>query len=353
MPILRDPFGRVAGREIDLYTLTNASGLQARIATYGGTLVSLAVPDATGAPADILLGFDSLDGYVHHQSYFGSLIGRFANRIANSTFCLDGRRHKLPPNDGPHHLHGGPDGFHRAIWEARAQETCRGPAVTLSYASADGEAGYPGTLNVQVRYTVASNALRIDYAATADAPTVINLTNHAYFNLAGRGTVRDHLLRIRASRFLPVDPARIPRGQMENVSGTAFDFLVPVRIGDRISLEDEQLHVSGGFDHCWVLEPPLSLENAAAELYDPRSGRVMEVFTTQPGLQFYSGNFLEGGVLGKGGVPNMKHGAVCLEAQHFPDSPNQVGFPTTRLGPEERYEHTTVYSFSARVGCNP
>jgi aldose 1-epimerase len=349
MSIRRDPFGSAGGQEIDLYTLRSAGGLEARIATYGATLVSLAVPDAQGAASDILLGFDTLEGYVQDPSYFGGTIGRFANRIADGTFCLDGRRHDLPRNDGRHHLHGGSRGFHKVVWEARAEETSGGPAVTLSYTSPAGEAGYPGTLRVQVGYTLAGNALRIDYTATTDAPTVVNLTNHAYFNLAGQGTVCDHVLRIGASRFLPVSDARIPLGEMKSVSGTAFDFRDPVRIGDRLLLDDAQLRISGGYDHCWILDPPLSLETEAAELYEPLSGRVMKVFTTQPGLQFYSGNFLDGSVQGKGGIRYPRHGAVCLETQHFPDSPNQPAFPTTRLDPDGRYEQTTVYRFATRA----
>jgi aldose 1-epimerase len=346
MSICRCPFGTVAGREVDLYTLRNASGLEARIATYGGTLVSLCVPDRTGASADVLLGFDTLEGYVHDHSYCGSLVGRFANRVANARFCLDGRRHTLPANDGRHHLHGGPAGFHRAIWRGRAAETCRGPTLTLSHTSPDGEAGYPGTLRVEVCYSLAGRALGIHYTATTDAPTVVNLTNHAYFNLAGQGSLGDHILQIHGARFLPIDETRIPLGVAEDVRGTAFDFLAPVRIDDRIALDHEQLRVNGGYDHCWVLDTPASLKTAAAALYDPSTGRVMEVFTTQPGLQFYSGNFLGPHIVGKRGVPYLKHGAVCLETEHFPDSPNQPGFPTTKLDPGEQYEHTTIYSFS-------
>ena len=243
-----------------------------------------------------------------------------------------------------------PNGFHTVIWDARPEETRSGARLTLSYTSRDGDAGYPGEVHVQVRYTLSESALRLDYTASAQEPTVVNLTNHAYFNLAGRGTIFDHVLRIRAARFLPVDEARIPRGEMADVRGTAFDFVEPAVIRERMSLDHEQFRIGRGYDHCWVLDEPHTLTAAAAELHEQKSGRTMRVFTTQPALQFYSGNFLDGTVVGKGGVRYPQYAGLCLETQHFPDSPNQPSFPTTRLASGEKYQHTTIYDFSTRPG---
>jgi aldose 1-epimerase len=350
MGITREIFGATAdGRPVELFTLEIAGGLEARIAAFGATLVSLRVPDRLGAFADVLLGFNTLDPYLGEHPYFGSAIGRYANRIANAAFELDGTVYRLPANDGGHHLHGGPRGFHAVLWEAEPDESSAGPALTLKRTSANGEQGYPGNLSVEMRYTLThENALRLDYSATTDATTVVNLTNHAYFNLAGAGTVLDHALRIEAERFLPVDATLVPRGEALPVRGTPFDFAAPAGIGDRMAHDHEQFTRGRGYDHCWVLDTAGSLDRPAAELYDPDSGRVMTIYTTQPGLQFYSGNFLDGSVTGKRGARYEKYAGLCLETQHFPDSPNQPAFPSTVLRPGEVYCETTVYRFSVR-----
>jgi aldose 1-epimerase len=334
-------------RSVELYLLSSSNGFEARIATYGGTLVSLRVPDRAGVCGDVVLGFDSLAPYLGDHPYFGSLIGRHANRIARGRFTLDGRSYTLPVNDGTNHLHGGPRGFHKVLWHVE-QTTSHPAQLTLSYLSGDGEEGYPGNLHVEVRYTLTdASELRLDYRAHTDAPTIVNLTNHTYFNLAGTGTILDHSLQVRASRYLPLDATRIPVGAASPVDGTAFDFTSPQPIGLRIDHPNEQLRLGPGYDHTWVLDKHPGELTCAAELYDPLSGRVMAIHTTQPGLQVYSGNFLDGTISGKGGHRYQKHAGVCLETQHFPDSPNQPAFPSTRLAPGEVFEHTTVYRFGA------
>lgn len=350
MGIRRDVFGNTtSGETVELYSLENARGATAQIATYGATLVSLRVPDCSGTLGDVVLGFDTLDPYLGEHPYFGSAIGRYANRIANAMFELDGTAYRLPANDGAHHLHGGPRGFHVVLWEAEASESSGAPAVLLRRTSASGEQGYPGNLSVEMRYTLThDNALRLDYSATTDAPTVVNLTNHAYFNLAGAETVLDHVLTIHGAHFLPVDGTLVPCGEALPVRGTAFDFTAAARIGERMAQDHEQFVPARGYDHCWVLDTAGSLEKAAAELYDPQSGRVMTIHTTQLGLQFYSGNFLDGTVTGKGGLRYAKYGGLCLETQHFPDSPNRPAFPSTVLRPGEVYRQTTVYRFGTR-----
>jgi aldose 1-epimerase len=339
----------VDGRPVELYILETVQGFEARIATYGATLVSLRVPDRSGALSDVVLGFDTLYPYLGEHPYFGSVIGRYANRIANAAFELDSTVYRLPANDGTHHLHGGPQGFHAALWEAEADECFSGPALTLRRTSVSGEQGYPGNLSVEIRYTLTNeNALQLDYSATTDAPTVVNLTNHAYFNLTGGGTVLDHVLRIQGARFLPVDQTLLPRGEALPVRATAFDFTTPARIGQRMAQDHEQFTRGRGYDHCWVLDTAGSLQKTAAELYDPQSGRVMTICTTQPALQFYSGNFLDGSVTGKGGARYVKYAGLCLETQHFPDSPSRPAFPSTVLRPGDVYRHTTVYRFTTR-----
>ena len=338
-------FGATAdGRSVEIYTLTNANGLEARIATYGGTLQTLRVPDRHGRFADVVLGFDSLEPYLTDHPYFGSLIGRFGNRIAAGAFSLDGKAYRLPVNDGPNHLHGGPRGFHTVLWSVESHGSNR---VALAYRSADGEQGYPGNLDVRVSYTLGDDdALILDYAAATDAPTVLNLTNHAYFNLAGSGTILDHVLTLAASRYLPVDETRIPTGELREVAGGAFDFTRGKRFGAEISANDEQLDRGPGYDHCWVLDRPAAGEAFAAEVYEPITGRRMTVHTTQPGVQIYSGNFLNGTIVGKGGVRYQRHAGFCLETQHFPDSPNRPSFPSTVLRPGESYRHTTRSAFA-------
>ncbi len=348
-----EPWGETPkGELVQLYTLTNAKGVEARIATYGGVVVSLKVPDKAGALGDVVLGFDSLDGYLGEHPYFGSLIGRYGNRIAGGRFAIDGREYTLAANNGPNALHGGIEGFNRQVWTAKPILTGDGPGLVLQYVSADGEEGYPGTLAVTVRYTLTdANELRIDYRATTDKPTVANLTNHSYFNLkdAGKTDALAHRMQIMADHFTPVDPTLIPTGSSRPVMGTPFDFREPTAIGAKIDQSDEQLANGGGYDHNYVLSRRTADElELAARIHEPTTGRLMEVLTTEPGVQFYTGNFLDGSVSGKGGTRYNKRAAFCLETQHYPDSPNQKAFPSTVLRPGEVYESTTLYRFSVR-----
>ncbi len=335
-----------AGEQVDLYTLTNAKGAEARISTYGGVLVSLKMPDRTGAMGDIVLGFDNFNGYLLPPPYFGALIGRYGNRIANAQFTLDGVTYKLAKNDGNNSLHGGLRGFDKRLWTAKNADA---HSVELNYLSKDGEEGYPGNLNSTVKYTLTdNNEVRIDYSAATDKDTVLNLTNHSYFNLAGQGEgdILGHQVTVNADTFNPVDKGLIPTGEMRKVEGTPFDFRRPHPIGERISANDEQLVLGKGYDHNWVLNRSGTGLELAAKVTDPKSGRVMEVLTTQPGLQFYTGNFLDGTIKGKGGMVYGYRTAFCMETQHFPDSPNHPAFPTTELKPGERYQTQTVYRFS-------
>jgi aldose 1-epimerase len=345
--VTRQPFGKMPdGTSVELFTLTDGP-YEARITNYGGVLVSLKVPDRNGKSADVVLGFDDLNGYVANfnspsVAFFGAIIGRYANRIAHGSFTLDGKKYSLPLNNGENTLHGGPHGFNNVVWKAKPIPN----GVELTYLSKGGEAGYPGNLSAVVRYTLMKGKLRIEYSATTDKDTVVNLTNHSYFNLAGQGDVLNHQLTLHASRFTPVDAGLIPTGELKSVEGTPFDFRKATAIGARINADDEQLHRGRGYDHNWVLDSGGGKLTEAAELYDPSSGRVLKVFTDQPGIQFYSGNFLDGSIKGKGGRPYELHAALCLETQHFPDSPNHPDFPTTELKPTERYHTVTVYSFS-------
>lgn len=347
--IEKSPFGALPdGTPVDLYRLTGAGGLRAAIASYGGAVVSLEVPDRTGARADVVLGFDGLDGYLGKGNpYFGCIVGRYGNRIGGGRFTLEGRAHALARNDGQNHLHGGIRSFDKVVWAARPLFTAAGPALELRYLSRDGEEGYPGSLSVAVTYTLGADALQIDYAATTDRPTHCNLTNHAYFNLDGEGsgTVLDHQLQVEASRFTAVGPGLIPTGEIRSVEDTPLDFRTPTRIGDRIDADDPQLRLAGGYDHNWVLDRAGAPPWRCARVVAPRSGRVMEVLTTEPGVQFYSGNFLDGTLRGKGGRPYPRRAGLCLETQHFPDSPNQPAFPTTVLRPGEKYATSTIYRF--------
>lgn len=347
MGISRHVFGAAGdGTPIDLYTLTNAHGLEARIMTYGGTLVSLRVPDRAGVLADITLGFDTLAPYLADHPFFGGVIGRYANRIAGGVFELHGRTYTLARNNGPNHLHGGPSGFHRVIWQASARPSDAAPGIALTYLSRDGEEGYPGNLAASVVYTLTEqNALQIEYAATTDRPTIVNLTNHTYFNLAGAGDILDHQVQIAAERFLPVDDTQIPTGELRPVGGTPMDFTKLTAIGARIGADDPQLH-SGGYDHTWALDMGGGDLGFAARVVEPAGGRVLEVYTTQPGLQLYSGNFLDGSIRGKRGQVYDKHAGLCLETQHFPDSPNRTEFPSVVLEPGQTYRQTTVFRFS-------
>ncbi|MFZ3339997.1 MAG: aldose epimerase family protein [Terriglobales bacterium] len=342
-------FGKMPdGTPVEIYTLSDGA-FEARIATYGGVVVSLKTPDRHGKSADVVLGFDDLEGYVANfngpaDAYFGALIGRYANRIAHGTFTLDGHKYSLPLNNGANTLHGGPHGFNNVVWKAKPIAN----GVELSYLSKDGEAGYPGNLTVTVRYTLAKGDLRIEYSATTDKDTVVNLTNHSYFNLAGQGDILNHQLALHASRFTPVDAGLIPTGELKAVESTPFDFRKATAVGSRINDDDAQLHLGHGYDHNWVLDSGGGKLAEAAELYDPGSGRLLKVLTDQPGIQFYSGNFLDGSIKGKGGKAYVLHAALCLETQHFPDSPNHPDFPSTELKPGQRYHTVTVYSFSTR-----
>ena len=348
--IERRTFGKMAdGKLIDLYTLTNHQGMRVAITNYGGIVVSIVVPDRNGKPGDVVLGFENLDGYLAKEPYFGALIGRYGNRIGNARFMLNGVVHKLPANDGPNSLHGGLQGFDKRVWTAHE---IRGehPALELTYLSKDGEEGYPGNLSAKVVYTLTDdNALRIDYTATTDKDTVLNLTNHSYFNLAGEGhgDVLKHQIMINAGRFTPIDGTLIPTGELRKVDGTPFDFRQPVSIGARIDADDEQIKYGKGYDHNFVLNRSGAGLSLAARVTDPESGRVLEVLTTQPGLQFYTANFLDGSIHGKGGKPYGRRSAFCLETQHFPDSPNKPSFPSTELKPGQTYHQITVFKFSA------
>lgn len=333
------------GTPVELYTLSNTNGMSADIITYGGAVTRLTVPDRNGKFGDVVLGMDSLDGYRTQANYFGALIGRYGNRIGNATFELEGKTYHLPKNDGENTLHGGPQGFDKRVWKAHSEKG----ALQLTYVSADGEEGFPGTLKATVVYTITdANELKIDYTATTNKATVVNLTNHSYFNLAGSGTILKHEVTILADRFTPIDAGLIPTGELLPVKDTPFDFTRPTAIGAHIEDQNQQLALGHGYDHNFVLNSHGGSLAKAAEVYDPESGRVMEVWTDQPGLQFYTGNFLDGKTVGKGGVAYPFRAAFCMETQHFPDSPNKPEFPSTELRPGQTYHTTTVYKFSAR-----
>lgn len=349
--LTRRPFGTLPdGQKVTAFTLTNARGLSARILDYGGIIAALRVPDARGHCDDIVLGYDSLDGYARDTNYFGALIGRYGNRIARGQFALDGHEYQLATNNGPNHLHGGLQGFNRKMWRAHPLLTREGVALELRLLSPDGDQGYPGALDVRVIYTLSdANQLRLEYRATCDAPTVLNLTNHSYFNLAGAGNglITGHTLRLYANRFTPIDATAIPLGDARPVAGTPFDFRTPHAIGARINAPDEQLRNGQGYDHNFVLDGRAGRLRLAARAESATSGRVMRVYTTQPGVQFYSGNFLNGET-GKGGRPYERRSGFCLETQHFPDSPHHPQFPSTVLRPGQIYRQETIYEFSSR-----
>lgn len=344
--VKKQSFGKLPdGAAVDLYTLSNGKGMEARIMTYGATVVSLTAPDKAGKYADVVFGMDNLEGYLKGVPYFGAAIGRYGNRIGHAQFTLEGKTHHTPKNDGDNTLHGGVKGFDKHVWTAREA----GDSVEFTYVSKDGEEGFPGTLTSKVVYTVtANNELRIEYTATTDKPTVLNLTNHSYFNLAGQGEgdILQHQVTIHADRFTPVDQGLIPTGELKAVKGTPFDFTTAHAIGARIGQNDPQLQFGKGYDHNWVLNG--SGMKTAAEVYEPKTGRVMQVLTDQPALQFYTGNFLDGTIHGKGGKVYGHRGAFCMETQHYPDSPNKPSFPTTELKPGQTYHTVTVYRFSAR-----
>lgn len=332
-------------------TLINVHGMMAVITPFGGKLVSLLVPDRNGKLDDVVLGYDSVEQYQQGNPYFGAMIGRYGNRIAKGQFSIDGKSYQLSINNGVNALHGGPNGFHNLYWERREADDQH---LTLRHISTDGEEGYPGNLHVWVTYSLTDeNELIIDYEASTDQPTIVNLTHHSFFNLAGagQGDILDHELTIAADRFTPVDSGLIPTGELKSVKGTPFDFTVPSSIGKRINEKDPQLINGKGYDHNWVLNKKLNEFALAARVSEPQSGRIMEVWTTEPGLQFYSGNFLDGTDVGKGGKRYHFRSAFCLEAQHFPDSPNHPDFPTTELRPDSIYRQKTMYRF--QIAENP
>ena len=340
------PFGTLPnGLRADLYVLRNASGFEARITNFGATVVSILAPDRHGKFADIVLGFDDLQGYARNRKFFGATVGRYANRIAGGRFILGSNNYTLATNNGGNHLHGGVQGFDRVVWVATAAPSQ--DAVTMRYRSPDGEEGYPGNLDVEVGFTLTrDNALKIDYRASTDRPTPVNLTNHSYFNLGGEPEILGHELKLFADRFTPVDERLIPIGELRSVEGTPFDFRIPSRIGARIDADDIQLRRAGGYDHNFILTKKSGRLDVAAEVYHRKSGRALRVLTTEPGLQFYSGNFLDGSVAGKKGTVYPHRYGLCLETQHYPDSPNQPHFPSTILMPGDTYRQTTIYQFT-------
>jgi aldose 1-epimerase len=343
--VSKQPFGHTAeGAPVDLYSLA-AGKIEVGIITYGGIVVSLRTPDRNGKLDDVVLGCDSVEKYVAQTAHFGGIIGRYANRIAHGSFQLDGQTYSIPKNNGDNALHGGIRGFDKVVWAAKQIKD----GVELTYVSKDGEEGFPGTLTTTVRYTLSGNALRIEYSATTDKDTVLNLTNHSYFDLAGqgKGDVLGHVLKIDASRITPVDANLIPTGELMPVEGTPFDFRTPHAIGERIEADDAQLRLGHGYDHNFVLDHAAGQLAEAAEVYEPTTGRILRVSTTEPGVQLYTGNFLDGSITGKEGRVYKRRFAVCLETQHFPDSPNHPAFPTTELKPGQTFHSVTVLEFSA------
>ena len=344
--IEKKPFGKSAAGEAFLFTLSREGAPTVVVTNQGGFLVSILAKDRAGKVADVTLGYADYPGYLTAKDYLGCLVGRYANRIARGEFTLDGKKYTLARNNGPNTLHGGPTGFQTRLWTPKVAQGANGDALELTYVSKDGEEGYPGTLTARVVYSLrADGGLVIDYTATTDAPTIVNLTSHAYFDLAGEGegTILGHELQIESDAFTPVDPTLIPTGELKPVAGTPFDFRRLTAIGARIGQDDEQLKRGGGYDHNFVLRGKPGELRLAARVVEPKSGRELEVYTTEPGLQFYSGNFLDGSIKGKLGKPQVKHGGLCLEAQHYPDSPNRPEWPSVVLRPGQTYRQTTVY----------
>jgi aldose 1-epimerase len=349
--VKKESFGTLPdGTSVDLYTITNAQGMEIRATNYGGIVVSLRVPDKKGNLDDIALGFDDLKGYLANTPYFGAIIGRYGNRIANGKFTLDGKEYMLARNNGPNSIHGGLKGFNKVVWQGESFQGPAGIGIILSYTSKDGEEGYPGNLKTKVTYTLTDkNEWIIDYEAVTDKATPVNLTEHTYFNLAGegKGDVLGHLLQLNASRFTPVDQNLIPTGELRPVKSTPLDFTQPTGIGARIDADYEQLRLGHGYDHNFVIDRKDSDPVLAARVKEPTSGRVLEVYTTEPGVQLYTGNFLDGTITGKGGHVYKQRFGFCLETQHFPDSPNNPDFPTTVLRPGQTYHSRTIYKMSA------
>ena len=345
------PFGIAPDGAATLWTLSNSRGLSAQITNYGGVSTSLRVPDKHYQSADIVLGYDNFEDYLQRGNFFGALVGRYANRIAGGRFSLDGKEVQLSVNEGKNHIHGGKIGFDKRIWQAREVEENGAVGLELTLQSADGEEGYPGNLEVRVTYWLGDDLdLRLEYEATCDQTTVLCLTNHSYFNLAGAGSgdILGHELTLEADAFTPVDAGKIPTGEIRAVAGTPFDFRSPKAIGQHIEFEDEQIQLGGGYDHNFVLRGETGSLKRAAQVAEPQNGRVMEVWTTEPGVQLYSGNGFRDGVRGKSGQNYGFRSGFCLETQHYPDSPNQKQFPTTVLRPGQTYRQTTIYAFSTR-----
>ncbi|CAM4216551.1 Aldose 1-epimerase precursor [Mycobacterium basiliense] len=351
--ITSEPFGRVDGRPVNRYTLTSGHGMRVRILNYGGIIQSIEVPDRTGQVDNVVLGFPNLAGYLDNtgsaKTYFGAIIGRYGNRIAKGAFSLNGDEYHLPINNNGNSLHGGTAGFDTKVWQASQDNGNNGVAVKLQYVSPAGEMGFPGTLTTTVTYTLdQKNRLRIDYHATTDAPTVINLTNHSYFNLAGEGTldIYDQKITIDADHYTPIDPTMIPTGQISPVLGTPFDFTSPTAIGAQITANDPQLLLGHGYDHNWVINRGNNTGLVeAARAQDPQTGRTMTVLTTEPGVQFYTSNFIDGTFTGTSGHIYRQGAGFTLETQHYPDSPNHPNFPSTMLNPDQTYDSTTVFAF--------
>jgi len=350
--VTEQPYGTTPdGKGVALYTLNNGQGMEVRAITLGGVITSIRVPDSSGKIDDVVLGYDKVEGYLKNPAYFGGVIGRYANRIADGVFTLDGQVYSLAVNNPPNHLHGGVIGFDKLVWDAETFQNERGVGVIFTHTSPDGDEGYPGTVDLRVSYTLdMDNALTVDYQGTTTAPTPINLTQHSYFNLAGEGAgdVLNHLVTLSASHFTPVSKTLIPTGDLQPVAGSPFDFRLPTPIGARIEDNHPQLYYGNGYDHNFVLDRTGSGLTLAAHVEEPTSGRVLEVFTTEPGIQFYTGNFLDGSITGKGGHVYRQRSGFCLETQHFPDSPNQPGFPNTILRPGETYRSQTVFAFGVR-----
>ena len=349
--ISKSVYGKMPdGKEVDIYTLTNKNGMKAQIINYGAIITSLTAPDKNGKMEDVVLGYTKPEDYFNGNPYFfGALIGRYGNRIANAKFTLDGKTYELNKNDGPNHLHGGKEGFYTKLWSAEPVKNSKSPALKLTYVSEDGEQGFPGKLTTSVIYTLTDdNSLEIDYEATTDKNTIVNLTQHSYFNLSGKFTqpITDHILQLSADKFIPVNDVLIPTGELKDVNNTPFDFRKEKAIGKDINSNDEQIKKGKGYDHCWVLNG--NGLRPAGTLYHPGSGRVMEMITDQPGVQFYSGNFLDGKFDTKTGGKNEFRTGLCLETQHYPDSPNQPSFPSVELKPGEKYHTKTIYKFSVK-----
>ncbi len=350
--ITKADFGKTTeGQAVEIYTLRNANGMEANIMTYGGIVQKLTMPDKNGRFADVVLGFDDLTGYIDKTPYFGALIGRYGNRIGGARFTLEGKTYTLATNNGPNSLHGGLKGFDKVVWTARPMHTAQGPALILTYASLDGEEGFPGNLMVTATYTLTDdNALKLECTAVTDRPTVVNLTHHSYFNLSGQGNgdILGHIVYINADQTTPVDAGLIPTGELKSVAGTPFDFRNPTAIGARINEPDVVLQYGPGYDHNWVINKPLGQLGLQARVEEPTTGRVMEVWSDEPGLQFYAGNFLDGSIIGKGGVTYQARTGFCMEPQHYPDSPNKANFPSVVLKPGQTFHNTITYKFSVK-----